>query len=163
MTVRVIYKIFRTALKQTRFEGNVLQQQAQEQSLERLGEDYLLEEIKQGDCRAPDESLQDYMQARRPGRKVRLSDMQKTWHLAGVRDFQTTSEIGRLETWEQARARAETLVSNDYEYQSYDAVVIDEAQDLDPSMLRLLIKLCKVSQSPVYHRRCQPVHLWQWL
>ena len=48
-----------------------------------------------------------------------------------------------METWEQARARAETLVTKDYEYQSYDAVVIDEAQDLDPSMLRLLIKLCK--------------------
>ncbi len=32
---------------------------------------------------------------------------------------------------------------DDILYQYYDAVVIDEAQDLDPSMLRLLVNLCK--------------------
>jgi superfamily I DNA/RNA helicase len=57
--------------------------------------------------------------------------------------FQRQLKGAGVETWEQARTRAETLVSKDYEFQSYDAVVIDEAQDLDPSMLRLLIKLCK--------------------
>ena len=73
----IIHKIFHTALKQTRFEGNVLQQQAQQQSLERLGVDYLLEEINQVIVARQIESLQDYIHARRPGRKVRLSDMQK--------------------------------------------------------------------------------------
>ena len=55
----IIYKIFHTALKQTRFEGNVLQQQAQQQSLERLAEDYLLEEISQVIVARQVESLQD--------------------------------------------------------------------------------------------------------
>ena len=139
----VIHKIFRTSLKQTRFEGNVLQQQAQQQSLERLGEDYLLEEITQVIVARQIESLQEYMQARRPGRKVRLTDMQKRGIWQVYDTFKQRLKSAGLETWEQARSRAETLVANDYEYQSYDAVVIDEAQDLDPSMLRLLIKLCK--------------------
>ena len=139
----IIYKIFQTALKQTRFEGNVLQQQAQQQSLERLGLDYLLEEINQVIVARQVESLQDYMHARRPGRKVRLSDMQKRGIWQVYETFQRQLKGAGVETWEQARARAETLVSKDYEFQSYDAVVIDEAQDLDPSMMRLLIKLCK--------------------
>ena len=139
----IIYKIFHTALKQTRFEGNVLQQQAQQQSLERLGEDYLLEEISQVIVARQVESLQDYMHARRPGRKVRLSDMQRRGIWQVYETFKRHLQSKGVETWEQARARAETLVAKDYEYQSYDAVVIDEAQDLDPSMLRLLIKLCK--------------------
>ena len=139
----IIYKIFQRAIKQTRFEGNVLQQQAQQQSLERLGVDYLLEEINQVIVARQVESLQDYMHARRPGRKVRLSDMQKRGIWQVYETFQRQLKGAGVETWEQARARAETLVSKDYEFQSYDAVVIDEAQDLDPSMMRLLIKLCK--------------------
>jgi superfamily I DNA/RNA helicase/mRNA-degrading endonuclease RelE of RelBE toxin-antitoxin system len=139
----LIYKIFHAALKQTRFEGNILQQQAQQQSLERLGEDYLLEEINQVIVARQIECLQDYMHARRPGRKVRLSDLQKRGIWQVYETFQQHLTSRGAETWEQARARAETLVAKDYEFQSYDAVVIDEAQDLDPSMLRLLIKLCK--------------------
>ncbi len=139
----IIYKIFRTALKQTRFEGNILQQQAQQQSLERLGEDYLLEEMNQVIVARQIESMQDYMHARRSGRKVRLSDMQRRGIWQVYETFKRHLHSKGVETWEQARARAETLVAKDYEYQSYDAVVIDEAQDLDPSMLRLLIKLCK--------------------
>jgi superfamily I DNA/RNA helicase/mRNA-degrading endonuclease RelE of RelBE toxin-antitoxin system len=139
----LIHKIFRTSLKQTPFEGNDLQQQAQQQSLERLGEDYLLEEINQVIVARQIECLQAYMQARRPGRKVRLSDVQKRGIWQVYETFQQRLKSVGVETWEQARARAEKLVARDYEFQSYDAVVIDEAQDLDPSMLRLLIKLCK--------------------
>ena len=139
----LIHKIFRTALKQTRFEGNVLQQQAQQQSLERLGEDYLLEEINKVIVARQVESLQIYMHTSRPGRKVRLKDIQKRGIWQVYETFNRHLQSKGVETWEQARARAELLVSKDYEFQSYDAVVIDEAQDLDPSMLRLLIKLCK--------------------
>jgi superfamily I DNA/RNA helicase/mRNA-degrading endonuclease RelE of RelBE toxin-antitoxin system len=139
----LIQKIFQRAIKQTRFEGNVLQQQAQQQSLERLGLDYLLDEINKVIVARQIESLQDYMNARRSGRKVRLSEMQKRGIWQVYEAFKRQLKYAGVETWEQARARAEALVSNDYEFQSYDAVVIDEAQDLDPSMLRLLIKLCK--------------------
>jgi superfamily I DNA/RNA helicase/mRNA-degrading endonuclease RelE of RelBE toxin-antitoxin system len=139
----IIHKLFQSAIKQTRFEGNILQQQAQQQSLERLGFDYPLDEINKVIVARQIESLQDYMHARRPGRKVRLSDMQKRGIWQVYEAFKRQLKYAGVETWEQARSRAEALVSNDYEFQSYDAVVVDEAQDLDPSMLRLLIKLCK--------------------
>ena len=48
----------------------------------------------------------------------------------------------RFETWEQVRLRAEELLSKDAHLVSYDAVVVDEAQDLDPSVLRILVRMC---------------------
>ncbi len=52
-------------------------------------------------------------------------------------------KLSGVETWRQARARAEVIFSQSEHVEHYDAVVIDEAQDLDPSILRLLIGLCK--------------------
>src|SRR5437667_12011477 len=128
----IIHKIFHTALKQTRFEGNVLQQQAQQQSLERLGEDYLLEEMNQVIVARQVESLQDYMHARRPGRKVRLSDIQKRGIWQVYETFKRNLQFAGVETWEQARARAEALVAKEYEFQSYNAVVIELTLDHYP-------------------------------
>src|SRR2546425_2191860 len=112
----IIQKIFQRALKQTRFEGNVLQQQAQQQSLERLSLDYLLEEINKVIVARQIKSLQDYINARRPGRKVRLSDIQKKGIWQVYETFQRQLKYAGVETWEQARARAELLVSKDYEF-----------------------------------------------
>ncbi len=100
----IIQKIFQRALKQTQFEGNVLQQQAQQQSLERLALDYLLDEINQVIVARQIESLQDYMSARRPGRKVRLSDMQKRGIWQVHQTFQRHLKYAGVETWQQARA-----------------------------------------------------------
>ena len=122
----IIYKIFHTALKQTRFEGNILQQQA----LERLGEDYLLEEINELIVARQVEACKIICNARRTGRKVRLSDMQRRGIWQVYETFKRHLQSKGVETWEQARSRAETLVAKDYEYQRYDAVVIDEAQNL---------------------------------
>jgi superfamily I DNA/RNA helicase len=49
------------------------------------------------------------------------------------------------ETWEQMRARAERIVTEGKSDLYYDAVIVDEAQDLDPSVLRLLVQLCRSS------------------
>jgi superfamily I DNA/RNA helicase len=46
------------------------------------------------------------------------------------------------ETWQQARAKAESLIAGGMVGLNYDAVIIDEAQDLDPSALRLLVRMC---------------------
>ena len=45
-------------------------------------------------------------------------------------------------TWQQLRAAAELLVAQGKGPEPYDAVLIDEAQDLDPSLLRMLVNLC---------------------
>src|SRR5437588_195692 len=49
------------------------------------------------------------------------------------------------ETWQQARAKAESLIAGGMVGLNYDAVIIDEAQDLDPSALRLLVRMCNQS------------------
>ena len=134
---------FQLAVKRAPFEGNLLQQQAQAQAIERLGTAYVKDEIHQIIIARQIATFEDYLTARRPGRKVRLNELQKRaiWCVYNTYT-QQLKKVG-IESWEQARVRAEALVADDSAYQSYDAVVVDEAQDLNPAILRLLIALCK--------------------
>jgi superfamily I DNA/RNA helicase len=62
------------------------------------------------------------------------------------RVYQRWSELveqSGKETWQQRHARAEQIVEQSRHYKRYDAVLIDEAQDLDPCALRLLVKMSK--------------------
>jgi mRNA-degrading endonuclease RelE of RelBE toxin-antitoxin system len=132
-------RLLRQAVAKAPFEGSALQRQA----LERISQPYLLEEINQVIVARQVGTLEEYLRARRPGRKVRLSDLQKKaiWIV-----HETLAQVLKregLETWQQRRVRAEAACSNNHTLPCYDAVVVDEAQDLDPSLLRLLIKLCK--------------------
>ncbi len=124
-------------------EGNTLQQQAQRQTLERMGENYLLQEISSIIIARQIETLDDYLATPRTGRKLRLNAMQRqlVWRVY-ERWCERVRATGK-ETWQQRRVRAEALVAQSRLYQRFDAVIIDEAQDLDPSLLRLLVKLCK--------------------
>jgi superfamily I DNA/RNA helicase/mRNA-degrading endonuclease RelE of RelBE toxin-antitoxin system len=135
--------MFHRAAKRTPFEGTQLQQQAQAQAIERLGLPYVHEEIHQVLIARQIATFEDYLTARRPGRKVRLNELQKKaiWRVYNSY-VQQLKKVG-IETWEQARIRAEAQVAQDVDYSSYDAVVVDEAQDLDPAILRLLLALCK--------------------
>ena len=83
------------------------------------------------------------MTAKRPGRRLPLSGIQRraVWsvHETLLRLLQSS----RVETWHMARSRAERIFARNAHHELYDAVVIDEAQDLDPSILRMLIGLCR--------------------
>ncbi|HVB73702.1 MAG TPA: UvrD-helicase domain-containing protein, partial [Ktedonobacteraceae bacterium] len=124
-------------------EGNALVQQARRQALERIGLDYLLQELNQVIVARHIETLDDYLAASRAGRQVRLNHLQRrlVWHIY-ERWRDVLRDYGR-ETWQQRRARAAALVERSSLYHSFDAVMIDEAQDLDPAVLRLLVGLCK--------------------
>jgi superfamily I DNA/RNA helicase/mRNA-degrading endonuclease RelE of RelBE toxin-antitoxin system len=139
----LLQTIFYRTVKRCQFEGNLLQQQAQSQAIERLGHAYVQEEIHKILIARQVPTFENYLTAHRPGRKVRLKDIEKQaiWRVYQTY-VQQLEKVG-LETWEQARVRAEALTVHDPEYQSYDAVIVDEAQDLDPASLRLLISLCK--------------------
>lgn len=136
-------KLIREAVSQAQREGNLAQQELQRRLVEQLGYDYLLEEIKKIIVARQLASVEKYEVALRAGRKVRLSMVQRrtVWHI--YEKFKFLLEHANVEIWEQMRARGEAIVTHDQDFQSYDAVVIDEAQDLDPSMMRLLIKLSK--------------------
>ncbi len=89
------------------------------------------------------ETEQEYLAANRRGRKLRLklSKRKAIWRIYEI-FLQLLKEI-RQETWQQVRLRAEDIFMESQNIQQYDAVVVDEAQDLDPSVLRLLVGLCK--------------------
>ena len=134
--------LLRQAVKVTQFEGNAVQQQAQRQAIERLSIDYLHQEINQVIVARQINSLEEYLGTARPGRKVRLNALQRKAVWKVHETLQRLLKQQGKETWHQARAMAEECVAKGVVGLTYDAVVIDEAQDLDPSALRLLVRLC---------------------
>lgn len=124
-------------------EGNLLQRQAQEQTLKRLSIDYLIDEIGTVIEAREIKTLEAYQATPRSGRAIPFNKTQRQaiWHLR--QQFYQLLEKQELETWQQVRTRAlETLGEMDNP-PIYDAVVIDEAQDLDPNTLRILTQVCR--------------------
>ncbi|HEU5226673.1 MAG TPA: UvrD-helicase domain-containing protein [Ktedonobacteraceae bacterium] len=138
-----LHRILQQAIKETPLEGNLLQCEAQRQTLEKMGGEYLLQEIISVIVARQTRSLADYLSIARTGRKLRLNATQRKLIWKIYERWHALMLATGKETWQQRRARAELLVKHCPLYTSYDAVVIDEAQDLDPSSLRMLLQLCK--------------------
>jgi mRNA-degrading endonuclease RelE of RelBE toxin-antitoxin system len=124
-------------------EGNLLQRQAQEQTLKRLSIDYLIDEIATVIEGREITTLDAYQATPRNGRTIALNKTQRQaiWHLR--EQFYQLLEKQKLETWQQLRTRALKILQEMDNPPIYDAVVIDEAQDLDPNTLRILTRLCR--------------------
>lgn len=120
------------------------EERTRQQFLNKLSYDYLLEEIQQVILARQVTSLDQYLKFDRQGRKVRLIERDRTtiWHIH--EQLQKLLQANNQETWQQARLRAENFLTT-RSHTIYDAVVVDEAQDLDPSVLRILVKLCRAS------------------
>src|SRR5205085_1336242 len=105
----LLQTMFYRAVKRCQFEGNFLQQQMQAQAIERLSHTYVQEEIHKILIARQIATFHDYLAARRPGRKIRLNDLQKQaiWRVYQAY-LQQLKKVGS-ETWEQARVRADTL------------------------------------------------------
>ncbi|MCT7953080.1 AAA family ATPase [Ancylothrix sp. C2] len=124
-------------------EGNTFQCQAQTQTLQRLTIDYLLEEIGTVIEGRGIKTLNGYQTTPRTGRAIALNKLQRQaiWHLR-QHLYQKLADAG-LETWHQLRSRAVECLQTLKNPPIYDAVLIDETQDLEPNALRLLIGLCR--------------------
>lgn len=131
------------AVRDVRFDGNALAQAAQKRTLDRLGLDYLTEEVLGVIEARRLESPVEYRSAPRPGRRYALNETQRqaVWC---VRDSfgHALADSGR-HTWEQVRALAARYLAGGGAAERYDAVVVDEAQDLSPTALEVLVRLCK--------------------
>jgi len=108
----------------------------------RIGREYLLEEIRKViDAREID-SIDAYLKAPRTGRRLPLSETHRRTIWAIYEAFTTLMQRRNTFTWERLRRDAAALIRAGAFKGKYDGVVIDEVQDLDPSLLRLLVLQC---------------------
>ena len=121
-------------------------------TLQRLGVEYLHEEIDQVIYGRGLESFEEYAAAERDGRREGLTRQAggQRWHVWQLKE-QLERRLARIRkvTYSQGRAQTAREMRNavragkrrgtDFDF--FDAIVIDEAQDLDPVSLAVLIEL----------------------
>ncbi|MBE9212886.1 AAA family ATPase [Plectonema cf. radiosum LEGE 06105] len=144
-TATDLRKLLKQALKEVadNFAGNLLKRQAQKRTLENLTVDYLIDEINSVIEAREITSLEDYQNTPRSGREISLNKTQRqaVWHLR--EHFYKLIAENNLKTWHQHRTQALDILREMENPPVYDAVIVDEAQDLDPNTLRLLTQLCR--------------------
>ena len=142
-TMPDLRQVMHQAIRTATFQGNALQQHAQARAINALDLDYLIEEVNEVIEACQIRTLDTYLAARRPGRQVPLNPIQRQaiWQVREAY-LAALAQAGR-QTWQQIRARAEEIVRSNQGPEPYDAVIIDEAQDLNPSALRMLAGLCR--------------------
>lgn len=131
-----------TAVGSAAFDGNALVQKTQRESLSRLSTDYLQEEIGAVIEGRGLNSIDEYLQAQRAGRLVPLNATQRRAVWAARERLNVLLNEKRKWTWERMRRRALEKVEAGTWKNPYDAVFVDEAQDLSPVSLRLLTSVC---------------------
>lgn len=134
-------RVFAEALATTTFAGNKLVEKAQRAVIERLSQDWLLDEIGTVIEARRMKTVYDYIAAARPGRGVPLNATQRRAVWAVRERFVAVLAQKGLVTWSQARARAAELVESGAVSMRYDAVLVDEAQDLEVSTLQLVAQV----------------------
>lgn len=138
-----LLKLLKTAVANAVFYGNALQVAAQRRTIETLSPAYLLDEILSVIEARALASEQEYQAARRPGRLRTLGKSQRAAVWVVRQSLRALFTAQGKHTWEMARALAAELATTGRAPVQYDAVLIDEAQDLQPVALRVLVHLCK--------------------
>lgn len=112
-------------------------------ALESLSDRYLIEEFDWIIDGRSLTSLQDYLDAPRPGRGCvfRAGLREAVWELHSLYKAEMASR--GIERWAALRSEALSLLEQGSRAGLYDYVVVDEAQDLAPAALCLLAELAK--------------------
>ncbi|WP_425153621.1 UvrD-helicase domain-containing protein [Candidatus Palauibacter sp.] len=110
---------------------------------ERLGEAFLFTEIEVVIQGRGIRTLAEYLAEPRPGRCVPLDEASRRVVWAAHEAYERALAEAGCRTWQQARASAASLAaSGGCPVRPYDAVIVDELQDLGASAIRLLLELC---------------------
>ncbi|MBD2471549.1 3'-5' exonuclease [Nostoc sp. FACHB-145] len=120
--------------------SNVFDQRVRRQTLENLGLPYLLQEIQSVIQAWGISSLEEYQNLDRHGRGVALKANIREAIWAVYQTWRSLMVSQRYTTTEQMRLQALGVV-NQLAQKPYQAIVIDEAQDLSPISLRFLLAL----------------------
>jgi superfamily I DNA/RNA helicase/mRNA-degrading endonuclease RelE of RelBE toxin-antitoxin system len=127
-----------------RLSGGSAEDRALSASIAHLTLDYICEEIDRVIIGRELDTLEAYLAEERRGRRVRLTAQQRRaiWRIKEVRQ-ELMRGRNHPPTFAENRRLALDLVRAGRGPAPYDAVVIDEAQDLDPVAIRMLVALCK--------------------
>ena len=129
------------ALKTTPMPGsNAFDRQVRQQSLQRLGIPYLLQEFDAVIEGWGIDSLETYLAHERRGRSIPLKAPVREALWATYQRWRQLMTQAGLITWAQMRMQALEVILK-LDQKPYQAVVIDEAQDLSPVSLRFLLGL----------------------
>ncbi|CAA9255819.1 MAG: putative DNA helicase, partial [uncultured Chloroflexia bacterium] len=110
---------------------------------------YLLEEIEEVIVGRDMSEQEDYLTEPRAGRRVSLGDVQRdrVWDISNA----FTRELSRRgwTSYARRRQRVAKLLSEGQLQDRYDAVFVDEAQDLQPNVIRMLVELARSDDGTV--------------
>jgi superfamily I DNA/RNA helicase/mRNA-degrading endonuclease RelE of RelBE toxin-antitoxin system len=130
--------------KQATAQGNnALERRKAQRLIQEVSNSYILEEILGLIIAHGVDDLTDYIEYPRCGRGQALNRTQREiiWkikeHLVDSLESKGTT------TWESLRAKAAELISKTSFFGAFDGVVVDEVQDLDPSVIEILRASCK--------------------
>ncbi|WP_170578461.1 UvrD-helicase domain-containing protein [Ruegeria arenilitoris] len=131
------------ALDGTSLGENALARRKNKDAIARFSEGYLLDEICAVVLAQDLEDLDAYLSNPRVGREEPLSPTER--ELIWIISVAFMKELSRqgVETWSQLRAKAARLVTAGATELSFDGVVVDEVQDLEPSVVSLLGQMSK--------------------
>ncbi len=134
--------IFGRAIARFKRDEPRISQMALDGLLKRLGSQYLLDEVEEVIVGRNLRDQAAWQQASRTGRRTALAPAARIaiWRLHEL--FSVELERARVTTWARMRQRAADLVESGNTAETYDAIFIDEAQDLHPNALRMLVGLC---------------------
>jgi mRNA-degrading endonuclease RelE of RelBE toxin-antitoxin system len=134
-------KYLQSAIIQTKIPAqNVFESRVISQTLEKLGLNYLFQEIQTVIQAWGISTVEEYKEASRQGRgtPLKANTREAIWSV-----YQTWLSLmakNGLTTWEQVRSQALKLALESTS-KPYQAIIIDEAQDLSPVALRFLLTL----------------------
>ncbi|WP_282022531.1 UvrD-helicase domain-containing protein [Ruegeria faecimaris] len=133
----------RAAIDGTSLGDNALARRKNKDAIARFSEGYLLDEICAVVLAQDLENLDAFLSNPRVGREEPLSPTEREliWNIS-VSFMKELSRQG-VETWSQLRAKAARLVTAGATELSFDGVVVDEVQDLEPSVVSLLGQMSK--------------------
>ncbi len=135
------YYFLQTALTTAKIPAkNIFEEKVHRQYLERLGIPYLLQEFEDVIEAWGISTLDEYLQLPRRGRGVALKAKQREAIWAVYQTWCGLMSKEHYLTWSQLRLKANQAASKLAD-KPFQAVIIDEAQDLSPIALRFLLNL----------------------
>ena len=123
--------------------GSAFESRLRARALDRLADGWLLEEFDWILDGRGLSSMDDYLQAARPGRGLPLNERARTavWELHEAFVAETKGE-----RYPALRREALRLLQQGVATERYDHVVVDEAQDLSPVSLALMAEICATAE-----------------